>query len=153
MLIQDQIVQALHFTSELFHSESCQNTWMPEYGSSEAASFGEYSSGDVAWWVDNDHHPTISEKVLDLWKHYVVPFQPSIRAEMRLNIVPSLLINRNVGLSRLELDQRLDRGSVHSILFENQQLFLTDLILPDASQQSHFSLAENPGRGDRNIPA
>src|SRR6267143_6447707 len=136
MLVQDQIVQALHFLSELFHSKSSQNTWMPEYGSSEAASFGEYSSGDMAWRVDNDHHQTISEKVLDLWKHNVIPFQPSIRAEMRLNIVPSLLINGNVGLSRLKLDQCLDRGSVHPILFENRQLFLTDLILPDASQQS-----------------
>src|SRR6266700_2717858 len=126
MLVQYQIVQTLHFTRELFHSESCQDAWMPEDGSSEAASFRE---------------------------HNVVPLQPSIRPEMRLNIVPPLLVNCNVRLSRLKLDQRLDRRRVNSVLLENRQLFLTYLILPDTRQQGHFSVAEDSRCCNRNIPA
>src|SRR5712664_991584 len=112
---------------------------MPEDGSSEAASFGEDSPGDVSWGVYDDHHPAITEEILDLWEHDVVPLQPSIRPEMGLNIVPPLLVNCNVRLSRLKLDQRLDRRSVHAILFENRQLLLTYLILPDTGQQGHSS--------------
>src|SRR5467141_2555871 len=152
MFVQYQLVQTLHFASELFHSESCQDAWMPQDGSSEAASFRENSPGDVAWWVDDDHHPAITEKILNFREHNVVPLQPSIRPEVRLNIVPPLLVNCNVRLSRLKLDQRLDRRSVHAILFENRQLFLADLVLPDTGQQGHFSLPQNPGRSNRNIP-
>src|SRR6266571_5424205 len=99
MFVQDYIVQALHLPSELLHSESCQNTRMPENRSSEAAPFRKYSPSHVAWWVNDDHHLAIAEQILDLWEHDVVPFQSSIRAEMRLNVVPSLLVDRNVGLS------------------------------------------------------
>src|SRR6266540_3686189 len=97
---------------------------MPENGSSEAAPFRKYSPSHVAWRVNDDHHLAIAQEILDLWKHDVVPFQSSIRAEMRLNIVPSLLINCNVGLARLELDQRLDRGNVHPILLRIDSCFL-----------------------------
>src|SRR2546425_11270717 len=126
---------------------------MPENRSSEAAPFREYSPSHVAWRVDDDHHLAIAEEILDLWEHDVVPFQPRIRAEMRLNIVPSLLINGNVRLARFKLDQRLDRGGVHPILFENRQLLLTDLILPDTGYQGHLSVAEDSGCGNRDIPA
>src|SRR5712691_11414959 len=118
MFIQDQVVQTLHFSSELFHSESCQNAWMPENRSSEAASFRQYSPGHVAWRVNDNHHLAIAEEALDLWEHEMVPFQPGIRAEMRLNVVPSLLVNRNVRLARLELDQRLHRGSAILVFAE-----------------------------------
>src|SRR5438309_5247624 len=151
MLVQYQIVQTLHFASELLHSESCQNPWMPEDGSLEAASFREDSPGDVAWWVYDDHHPAITEKILNLREHNVVPLQPSIRPEMRLNIVPPLLVNCNVRLSRLMLDQRLDRRSVYAILFENRQLFLADIVLSDTGQQGHFSLAEDSRCCNRDI--
>src|SRR5712692_1336257 len=153
MLVQYQIVQTLHFAGKLLHSESCQNAWMPEDGSSETASFRENSPGDMSWRVYDDHHLAITEEILDLWEHNVVPLQPSIGPEMRLNVVSSLLVNCNVRLSRLKFDQRLDRRRVHSILLENRQLFLTYLILPDTSQQGHFSLAEDPGCRNRNIPA
>src|SRR3989475_11745918 len=108
MFIEDQIVQTLHFASKLFHSESCQDAWMPEDGASEAASFREDSPGDVSRWVYDDHHPAITEGILDLWEHDVVPLQPSICPEMGLNIVPTPLVNWNVCLSRLTFDQRLD---------------------------------------------
>src|SRR5207253_5858889 len=102
---------------------------MPENRSSEAAPFRQYSPSDVAWRVNDDHHLAIAEEILDLWEHDVIPFQSSIRAEMRLNVVPSLLVNCNVRLAGLKLDQRLDHLSVHPILFENRQLLLADLIL------------------------
>src|SRR6266567_4010079 len=153
MLIQYQIVQTLHFAGKLLHSESCQDAWMPEDGSSEAASFREDSPGDVSRWVYDDHHPAITEKILNLREHNVVPLQPSIRPEMRLNIVPTLLVNCNVRLSRLKLDQRLDRGSVYAVLFENRELFLADFILPYTRQQGHFSLAEDSRCRNRDIPA
>src|SRR5260370_3418420 len=103
---------------------------MPEDGRSEPACSRGDSPGNVAWWVYDDHHLAITEKILNFRKHNVVPLQPGIRPEMRLNIVPSLLVNCNVRLSRLKLDQRLDRRCVHSILSENRDLFLADLILP-----------------------
>src|SRR5713101_4535996 len=126
---------------------------MPEDGSSEAASFGEDSPGNVSWGVYDDHHPAITEEILDLWERNVVPLQPGIRPEMRLNIVPSLLVNCNVRLSRLKFDQGLDRRCVHAVLFENRYLFLTYLILPDTGQQGHFSLAKDSRCCNRNIPA
>src|SRR5712692_9960225 len=119
MLVQYQIVQTLHFAGKFLHSESCQNSWMPEDGSSEAASFGEDSPGDVSWGVYDDHHQAITEETLDLGEHDVVPLEPSISPEMRLNIVPTLFVNCNVRLSRLKFDQCLDRRCVNSILFEN----------------------------------
>src|SRR6266568_5702307 len=152
MLVQYQIVQTLHFAGKLLHSESCQDAWMPEDGSSEAASFREDSPGDVSRWVYDDHHPAITEKILNLWEHNVVPLQPGIRPEMCLNIVPTLLVNCNVSLSRLKLGQCLDRRRVHAILFENRDLFLADLILPYTRQQGHFSLAEDSRGCNRDIP-
>src|SRR6266704_5753597 len=152
MLVQYQIVQTLHLASKLFHSESRQDAWMPEDGSSEAASFREDSPGDVSRWVDDDHHPAITEKILKLREHNVVAHQPSIRPEMRLHIVPTLLVNCNVSLSRLKLGQCLDRRRVHAVLFENRDLFLADLILPYTRQQGHFSLAEDSRGCNRDIP-
>src|SRR5438309_96303 len=119
MLVQYQIVQTLHFSCEVFHSESCQDAWMPEDGSSEAVSFREDSPGDVSWWIYDDHHSAITEKILNLREHNVVPLQPSIGPEVRLNVVSSLLVNCNVRLSRLKFDQRLDCRCVHPVLFEN----------------------------------
>src|SRR5206468_12418363 len=126
---------------------------MPENGSAESAPFRQYPSSHGSWWVDDDHHTAVAEEILYIRKHDVIPSQSSIRAEMRLNFVLSLLINCNVGLARLELDQRLDRGNVHPILFENRQLFPADLILSHTGQQVHFSLSEDPVRCDRNILA
>src|SRR5438445_11680272 len=103
---------------------------MPENRSSEAASFRQDSSGYMAWRVNDDHHLAIAEEILDLWEHDVVPFQPGIRAEMRLHIVPALLVNRTVRLFPLEIDQRLGRVSVHPTLFYTPQLTLADFILP-----------------------
>src|SRR2546427_12281028 len=98
MFIQDYIVQTLHFSTELCHSESCQDAWMPENGSSEAASFRQYPPSHLSWWVDYDHHSAVAQEVLYLRSHDVAPFQPSIRSEMCLSIVPSLVVNSNVCL-------------------------------------------------------
>src|SRR6266851_5682673 len=115
MLVQYQIVQTFHFAGKLLHSESCQDAWMPEDGPSEAASFGENSPRNVSRWVNDNHHPAITEEILNLREHNVVPVQPGIRPEMRLNIVPPLFVDCNVRLSRLKPDQCLDRGSVHPV--------------------------------------
>src|SRR5207245_9031525 len=90
---------------------------MPENRSSEAASFRQDSSGYMAWRVNDDHHLAIAEEILDLWEHDVVPFQPGIRAEMRLDIVAALFLNRNVRLSPPQISSRLDRRHFHPILF------------------------------------
>src|SRR3989442_5428015 len=96
MFIQDKIVQTVHLPSELLHSKSCQNTWMPKNRSSEAAPFRKYSPSHVAWRANNDPHLAIASEGLDLWGRDVVPFLPGLCAEKRLHIVPFLLVNPNV---------------------------------------------------------